>query len=189
MVCPYEGVYDAVLVFHALEMVQRRIPGKQTIRSYPFAGCTFHGKNFRSPAMVCPPHAQPETFDVLESHRNILYAEVIFYFKTRVKFPTGMRQLEWAFVREFPRFPAPSESLLAASGCVLLCNRQKVPIFTVVPLHYILGHAFFMPSFDPQSVPRGNSIRGFEREGGSPLLWVNYWASRWGRLKSYSKNT
>ena len=48
MVCPYEGVNHAVMVFHALEMVQRRIPGKQTIRSYPFAGCTFHGNNLRA---------------------------------------------------------------------------------------------------------------------------------------------
>ena len=69
-------------------------------------------------------------------------AEVIFFFKTKVGFPKGQKLLEWAFIREFPRYPPPSNSLLAAGGCVLLCNRVKLPIFSVVPSNYILAMLF-----------------------------------------------
>ena len=49
--CSYEGVRNAILVFHALEIVQKRIHGKQTLRAYPFPDNTFHGTNRRDITM------------------------------------------------------------------------------------------------------------------------------------------
>ena len=114
--CSYEGVRNAILVFHALEIVQKRIHGKQTLRAYPFPDHTFHGTNRRDIIMFCPPHEEPDKFDISESSDEILYGELIFLFKMYVRFDAGIKLLELAFVKQFAPCPPRRDDLLAKAG-------------------------------------------------------------------------
>ena len=190
LLCPHSGsttsgeeVAQAILVFNSLEIKNSGIQGKQTIRAYPFRDKAFHGKNVRNMVMICPPHSKPDKFDVEVSAAEILYAEVILFFKAKVFFPAGSQLLEFAYVKEFPRYGASrTGDVLAAAGCSLLCDRKKQPIYSVIPLAYVLGQAFILPCFDPPCVP--TTTRGeFAHAGGSLLFYVNIFAMQWARVK------